>query len=87
MYLHEAWALHDTSAGDVWFDHFKRIVTPCLQDLQQEFLKDEKFIGRELRGAIDYIEDIESKYKEPSWLQRLSQTLHLPFASQSVPKQ
>ncbi len=58
----------------------------CLQDFETEFTRDEKFIGKELRGAIDYIEGIESRYKEPTWLQRLSQTLHLPFASQSIPK-
>lgn len=58
-----------------------------LQDFAQVLQDDERFVSDEFKGALSYIQDIESRYKEPTWLQKLAQTLHLPFANQSVPRQ
>lgn len=59
----------------------------ALQDFAQVVQNDEKFVSDEFKGALSYIQDIESRYKEPTWLQKLAQSLHLPFANQSAPRQ
>lgn len=59
----------------------------AVQDFAKVLVNDEQFVSDEFKGALSYIQDIESRYKEPTWLQKLAQTLHLPFANQSVPRQ
>ncbi|KAK9827472.1 hypothetical protein WJX74_004500 [Apatococcus lobatus] len=81
----EARALEYTIETDL--RSFGKGATVLEKDFVQVLQNDEKFVGDEFKGAVSYIEDIESRYKEPTWLQKLAQTLHLPFASQAIPKQ
>ena len=42
-----------------------------LQDLVQEFTKEEQFIQKEIQDAEDFVNRIERQYKLPPWLRWL----------------